>query len=156
MSEDLNPFADVHTFAELFGLCFRHGGAENLRDVLDFFKQQGGPVHPQNLMDASADLREVGMIAAADVLTEYAEKQPPFDYRLQCPFPEEEAAFWLRAQKKRYPDLDESQVVYSSPDTDTRFDTVLHKCPEGYHMTVDRDTACRHCGKVMKRPESIY
>jgi hypothetical protein len=158
MTEELSPFEGVETLPELFGVCYRHGGAKNLRDVLDYFSQQGKPLHWQDLTDASADLREVGMVAAADVLAEYAERQPPFDYRLQCPYGEgsEQAVKWIKDRTAKYGDaFDASKIVYSSPDF--KYSFASHKCPTGPTLNnIYRGDPCPRCGKVMTRPESIY
>jgi hypothetical protein len=77
------------------------------------------------------------MHKAAEVLSEQAEKQPPFDYRYHCHYPSDNpnAFNWLNEQKKKYgAAFDEAKVTYDSPQAD--YASARHKCPKGYHLTL--------------------
>jgi hypothetical protein len=115
-----NPFSQLETLGEILGYVYaRHGGGPVVRELLDTFGTEASSGLSREVLESGADeLESVGMLSAAVIVREYAERA--YEAKYQCPWPRDNhphnAKAWVAMERQRHPNYDDSRVVYADPD----------------------------------------
>jgi hypothetical protein len=131
--EEIDKFvAQFDGPAEMYAFFYRTEGEALVRETLALVQGSSEPLYREELEEQAEEIEQAGMTKCAALLREYAEKAVEAKY--QCPYPRQHipgwrydthygtqrfgtynAQHWLKGQRRKYPDFDDSRVVYVDP-----------------------------------------